>query len=327
MEDNHLQLIPQANDGDKSSLPLNLLQAENDKLREKLEEIRRKRHFINSQRERQEIIRNELEDRLNTATNRQYETLLDFQSAVCEREKVQSALNTCQQLKVINDCFHIWHEGPFATINGLRLGLEAPPPCDTASPALNATTVPNTNIAETKRYNYFSGSFSHVDNQSNKSTNYISEKVPWKETNAALGQVALLLATIERKSFCGIKFRYEIVPAGSTSKIGMRQSLGSSLTLYNLYYSDENFQFFGKRNFNTAIQYLVQCVADTAEGIRQRDRTIILPHCIEKRAGNSELTIGGIPIFYGVDDIEWTRAMKYLLTNIKYIMIFKPLGL
>mmetsp|Transcript_18880 Transcript_18880/g.61589 ORF Transcript_18880/g.61589 Transcript_18880/m.61589 type:complete len:119 (-) Transcript_18880:586-942(-) len=31
----------------------------------------------------------------------------------------QSQLST---VNVLNDCFHIWHSGPFATINGFRLG-------------------------------------------------------------------------------------------------------------------------------------------------------------------------------------------------------------
>jgi len=93
---------------------------------------------------------------------------------------------------------------------------------------------------------------------------------------------------------------------GSCSKIGIRR--GESVSLYNLY-SDDSFQFFGKRNFNKALNCMVECVADAAEAIQQRDRTIAVPHAIDKK--RDVITVGGIPVAYGTDGVEWTRAMKY----------------
>ena len=31
-------------------------------------------------------------------------------------------LEVCKKSNVYNDAFHIWHDGPFGTINGFRLG-------------------------------------------------------------------------------------------------------------------------------------------------------------------------------------------------------------
>lgn len=326
-------LQPSENESEcEQSLSVERIQDENIALQKKLEDLRKKRRILQQQRERQEQLSHELQDRLNIATTIQHESLLDYQSAEFERVKAQNALHAYQHINVTNDCFHIWHDGPFATINGLRLGTEALPPTDSTVllDSLNASPASNVNGSESRRFLYFSGPSNQAENIALRGSSNVNTKVPWKEVNAALGLVALLLSTLERKPHCGVKFRYEIKPGGSTSKIGVRQTLTSSLTLYNLYYSDDSFQFFGKRNFNTALQYLAQCVADTAEAIRQRDRTIALPYSIEHsdgRGGNSELLIGGLPVSHTTDDIEWTRAMKYLLTDIKHIMIFKPFGL
>jgi beclin len=39
---------------------------------------------------------------------------------VCRRCATQ--LSLMMQINVPNDCFYIWHMGPFATINGFKLG-------------------------------------------------------------------------------------------------------------------------------------------------------------------------------------------------------------
>jgi hypothetical protein len=52
-----------------------------------------------------------------------------------------------------------------------------------------------------------------------------------------------------------------------------------------------------------------------------------MPHAIEKSPRGGELTIGGLPVSYGVDGVEWTRAMKYMLTNIKQLLIYRSFGL
>ena len=55
------------------------------------------------------------------------------------------------------------------------------------------------------------------------------------------------------------------------------------------------------------------------ETVQERDRTIALPHAIEASA-RGEMTIGGLPVAYGPEGEQWTRAMKYLLTDLKWLV-------
>ena len=75
--------------------------------------------------------------------------------------------------------------------------------------------------------------------------------------------------------------------------------------------------------------------------IQRRDRTMALPHVItplnhsrSNGASNStsasssssnggELGIGGLSVSYGIaDPIEWTRAMKFVLTDVKWLVAY-----
>jgi hypothetical protein len=309
---------------DKSELQEEILHC-----RSKLEVIRQKRKQIREFKRRQESLQCTLGERINEAARLQQQALLEFQSAAMRRKNAHAMLELSQQWNVTNDCFHIWHQGPFGTINGHRLGAEAPALDLSNSARVSANTPPP--AAEAPRRYLFSSvaDTAKTGTGSNGTGNgatpaAASVRVPWTEINSALGQVALLLTTLEKKPHGGVKFRHEIVPLGSTSRIGIRRG-DTVTTLYNLY-SDDSFQFFGKRNFNLALQYLLECVADAAESIQKRDRTIAMPHAIEK-SPRGELTIGGLSVSYGVDGVEWTRAMKYMLTNIKQLLIYRSFGL
>ena len=45
-------------------------------------------------------------------------------------ERTSAHLERLQHTNVYNDAFHIWHEGPFATISGFRLGRTPTCPVD-----------------------------------------------------------------------------------------------------------------------------------------------------------------------------------------------------
>ena len=303
---------------DKSELEEEILLA-----RSKVEAIRKKQRQIRELQRRQESVQCTVGERINEADRLQQHALLEFQSAAMRRKNAHAMLELSQQWNVTNDCFHIWHQGPFGTINGHRLGAEAPTLDLSANMPPPAPEAPRrylfSSVADTAKTGTGSSGTGATPTQSAASI-----RVPWAEINSALGQVALLLSTLEKKPHSGVKFRHEIVPLGSTSRIGIRRG-DTVTTLYNLY-SDDSFQFFGKRNFNLALQYLLECVADAAESIQQRDRTVAMPHAIEK-SPRGELTIGGLPVAYGVDGVEWTRAMKYMLTNIKQLLIYRSFGL
>ena len=229
--------------------------------------------------------------RCNEASRRRSEAVAEYRSAVYQQKLSSNRLELAQKWNVTNDCFYIWHRGPFGVINGLRLGSEvATIPVDQDEIAAPTTAlVANTTIT-----------------------------VPWAEINSALGLVALLLSTLMQKPHSGFRFKNEIVAMGSTSKIGLRR--GDTVTYYDLF-TDDNFHFFGKRNFNIALTGLVRCLAEAEETVQDRDRTIALPYPIDA-SPRGEMTVGGLPIAYGPGGEQWTRAMKYLLTDLKWLVAY-----
>ena len=266
-------------------------------LRSRLESVRKRRQRVNSLLERDmsdQIL--QWEQRYNESCHSRSEALADFRSSVYQQKLTAHRLNVAQKRNVTNDCFYIWHRGQFGIINGLRLGSEIPalPPEPTKETASTATPAANGNAGNA------------------------TISVPWSEVNSALGLVALLLSTLQHKPHSGLHFNNEIVAMGSTSKIGVRR--GDSVAYYDLY-TDDNFHFFGKRNFNIALTGLGRCLAEAEEIVQERDRTIALPHAIDASI-RGEMTIGGLPIAYGPDGEQWTRAMKYLLTDVKWLVAF-----
>jgi beclin 1 len=291
-------------------------------LRSRLENVRKRRQRIKILMDREMSDQlSQWEQRYNEVSHEQSEALADYRSAARQENLTANRLDVAQKWNVINDCFYIWHRGPFGTINGLRLASEVPAlPTD---PSKSETTSEATAAAATANGGKQGGilgyslGFSGESNLTTPTETTIS--VPWAEVNSALGLVALLLSTLQHKPNSSFHFKNEIVAMGSTSKIGVRR--GESITYYDLY-TDDNFHFFGKRNFNIALTGLVRCVAEAEETVQERDRTIALPHAIDASA-RGEMTIGGLPIAYGPDGEQWTRAMKYLLTDIKWLLCGK----
>ena len=110
---------------------------------------------------------------------------------------------------------------------------------------------------------------------------------------------------------------------GSSSKVGVLHGEGRASVEYNLFYAEDSFQFFGRRNFNTALDGLFRCLKDAADVAASRDQTISLPYDVLIPVGRGDITIGGLPISYDVATGDvWTRAMKYLLTNLKWLQAF-----
>lgn len=317
--------------------------------RQRLEEqcrmLRSKLHDAKKRRgETQRMVKNAVSEKLPACLERRNQAECDraaaldqYRLVVSRRFLASSRLEMARKWNVTNDCFYIWHFGPFGTINCLRLGSEVPAMPSTGITDTDDAIVKTTNETANSGIDSIVGSLWGTDfstKAGNSTSNVISNestqkggelngetgfKVPWVEINSALGFVALLLSTLEQKPHSGIRFANEIVPMGSSSKIGLRSG-SSVVTFYNLY-SDDSFQFFGKRNFNIALNGLVSCLFDAAVKVQKLDRTIALPHPVEMKARN-EYTIGGLSVAYGNDGERWTRAMKYLLTDMKWILAF-----
>lgn len=221
----------------------------------------------------------------NNAAERTLVQLVESRRAVLEDvARAEARLQALVQLNAANDCFYIWHAGPFATINGFRLGR---------LPA------------------------------------YMT--VEWADINAGLGQVVLLLDTLVRRA--GFRFRkHQLVPLGSFSKIiklppgGVRGGEEAGLVpssprtsggnAMNLYYDEANLVFFPRRNLNAALVAFLQCVEEFGTFVERQDPTLRLPHRIQEGG-----KVGGLSISLVQGEEEaWTRALKYLLTDLKWLL-------
>jgi beclin 1 len=302
------------------------LQEQCDALRTKLKNLQKRRRDVRRKLEQGQESLVRAQQHCNEAALHRDRALQEYESQVCAQRLAYKRLEQAQKYNVTNDTFFIWHKGPFGTINGLRLGSEVPlVPTDPEEPVpIQTGTDRNTGTGRMGILGYSLG-FSAADSPpsptpAHQTTTVMgsTEKVPWVEINSALGLVALLLSSLERKPHSGIHFQNEIIPLGSTSRIGVRN--GQSVAYYNLF-SDDGFQLFGKRNFNIALNGLLRCVADAARAVQERDRTIALPHPVEI-PNRGDGTIGGLSISYGPDGDRWTRAMKYLLIDLKWLIAF-----
>jgi len=130
--------------------------------------------------------------------------------------------------------------------------------------------------------------------------------VEWSEINAAWGQVALLLATLAREAHFSFS-KYRIIPQGSVSKLA---KVGSEKTTFDLFWSSG----FFKTSFNNAMVCILFCVQELGEYAEKTDRTMSLPYPIE---GDK---VGGLSVRTGTHEVQWTRALKNLLTNLKWLI-------
>lgn len=129
------------------------------------------------------------------------------------------------------------------------------------------------------------------------------EQVSWHEINAALGQVLLLLSySPNTNTNCGIG----LFPMGNFSKIRR----GDVKAQYNLY-TDDSFSLLPRRNFNLALLSLLRYIEELGIYVDQFDPVLQFPYTIK------EQRINDVCLSY-TNDIVWTRAMKFLLTDLKW---------
>jgi beclin 1 len=139
-----------------------------------------------------------------------------------------------------------------------------------------------------------------------------NKQIDWSEINTAFGQAALAVHIISSKA--GIDFKmYNICPMGSFSKIS---KIDDKRNFYSLFFDPNTFSLFPKRNFNIALTGFMTCIDEIAEVIATHDPTLELPYKISI----ADSKIGGIVFTFGTDDEVWTRALKFMLSNIKWII-------
>eukprot|EP00941_MAST-03F_sp_MAST-3F-sp1_P003503 g3503.t1 len=134
-----------------------------------------------------------------------------------------------------------------------------------------------------------------------------SHPVEFSEINAAWGQAAMLMATIERQQ-AGFRFqRFRVVPMGSYSKVA---KIGDERNFHPLYWDGG---WRGKSSYNRAMVAFLSCLKELGAYAMLQDRTIHMPYTIESHK------IAGCSIQLG-DWQKWTRACKAVLTNLKWLI-------
>ncbi|KAF4044154.1 Apg6 BARA domain [Phytophthora infestans] len=131
----------------------------------------------------------------------------------------------------------------------------------------------------------------------------------WNEINAAFGECALLLQTLA--NMIGLEFPdFRIVPLGSFSKVIRTSNLRME---YSLHGSDQ--QNFAESHFNLGLGAWITCLGQLMAFVRARDPSIRLPYKVAKHS------IGGYSVlFLKNKQKEWTKALKYALTNLKWLL-------
>lgn len=160
-------------------------------------------------------------------------------------------------------------------------------------------------------YVWYSGPYGTINNF--RLGNLPIKPVEWNEINAALGQALLAVIIVAEKADYQFK-KYTLSPLGSFSKVFKIDDKKTPLTLYN----EESgvFQLFPRRSFNAALTGFLSCVNELGEFTKTKDPTLQLPYAINVQEGK----IYDQVITLGSDEDMWTRALKYLLTDIKWII-------
>lgn len=166
-------------------------------------------------------------------------------------------LKRLQQTNVYHDVFRIWHDGPFGTIGGFRLGRTTEAP------------------------------------------------VEWDEINAAWGQTVLLLKTMAQE--CGFTFSsYRLIPMGSYPQIADKRGT------HDLYGPVNRMMC---ASYDRAMVMFLTCVKEFSDWIISQDCAFEVAYAIEQdKVANMTIRL------QFNSDSKWTKALKHMLTNLKYCM-------
>jgi beclin 1 len=134
--------------------------------------------------------------------------------------------------------------------------------------------------------------------------------VEWPEINAALGQMAFLLSTVAART--GYLFgRFRVIPMGSFSKIAPAGDERAAAA-FELFYDNS---FFATSRLNNGLKALAACVAELGAFAESADRSFRLPYAISPSGDK----VADLPTTFG-KDVQWTRAMKLVATNLKWLV-------
>ncbi|CCD25059.1 beclin 1 NDAI_0E02420 [Naumovozyma dairenensis CBS 421] len=220
----------------------------------------------------------------------QLQFIQEVQSLQNQYDSALTDLDELRKINIYNETFKIDHNGPFGTINGLRIG------------------------------------------------GFEECKVPWRERNAGIGQIILLLATIGNRLNFKLK-GYRLRPMGSYSKI-MKLSTESQDWISYEAFHEENFKigrlFRKETDFDKALECLLDIVQQMADRLPNSptdttndesslvapssavNETVELPYIMHK----DKINAISVKLYGAEPNLPWTTAMKFFLTNVKWLLAF-----
>ncbi|CAF1277635.1 unnamed protein product [Rotaria sordida] len=146
-----------------------------------------------------------------------------------------------------------------------------------------------------------------------------SINVEWSEINAGLGQAALLLNSLAKR--IDLQFiKYKIIPLGSHSYIeDLNERKNGKFVQLPLYTGRRHLTW--DNQFNKALIAFLDCVNQFKLAIESKNQRFCLPYKMnEKKKGVITDSNGyQFHVSYQVgSQEEWTKALKYMLTNLKW---------
>lgn len=169
-----------------------------------------------------------------------------------------------------------------------------------------------TNVFNTTFHIWHSGHFGTINNF--RLGRLPSVPVDWNEINAAWGQTVLLLNSLAKKMNLTFQ-RYRLVPFGNHSYIESLSDKSKELPLYG----SGGFRFFWDTKFDQAMVAFLDCLQQFKEEVEKGDTGFCLPYKMEKGKieDSSTGTSYSIKIQFNSEE-QWTKALKYMLTNLKW---------
>ncbi|KAL9645675.1 hypothetical protein ABK040_003408 [Willaertia magna] len=166
----------------------------------------------------------------------------------------------------------------------------------------------STNVFNDAFHIWYEGHFGTINNF--RLGKLPTQNVEWNEINAAWGQAALLLFSLSKHKHFAFS-KYKIIPMGSFSRIETLDNKNS----YDLFGGGSIGGLFWQSKFDKAMVAFLHCLKELGTFAEKQDAEFELPYKIlDDKVGGKSIKLG--------NDENWTRACKYVLTDLKYLISF-----
>ncbi|XP_037665713.1 beclin-1 isoform X2 [Choloepus didactylus] len=313
-----LEILEQMNEDDSEQLQMELkeLALEEERLIQELEDVEKNREIVAEnlekvQAEAERLDQEEAQYQREYSEFKRQQLELDDELKSVENQMryAQMQLDKLKKTNVFNATFHIWHK---QGIGILELGdIHSSKEREQPEPSIHLNSWSSA---------WHSGQFGTINNF--RLGRLPSVPVEWNEINAAWGQTVLLLHALANKM--GLKFqRYRLVPYGNHSYLESLTDKSKELPLY----CSGGLRFFWDNKFDHAMVAFLDCVQQFKEEVEKGETRFCLPYRMDVEKGKIEDT-GGSGGSYSIktqfnSEEQWTKALKFMLTNLKWGLAWK----